>query len=78
MENNIKNNIKVERARINFTQKELATAIGVSFQTICKWEAEIDSCPTLKLLEMRNVFGCSLDYLVGLVDERGGVYYARR
>lgn len=72
------NNIKVERARLDLTQTELAEAIGVTVQTICKWEAEIGTCPSDKLLEMRNVFGCSLDYLVGLVDERGGTYYAQR
>lgn len=68
------NNIKIERVRLDFSQTDLAQAIGVSTQTICKWESDISTCPADKLLELRNTFGCSLDYLVGLSDERGGVY----
>lgn len=65
------NNIKVERARLDFTQAELAEALGVSNQTVCKWEADIGSCPAEKLIALRNIFGgCSLDYIVGLEDER--------
>lgn len=68
------NHIKVERVRLNLTQKELAQMIGVSTQTANKWEHDVSSCPVDKLIEMRNVFGCSVDYLIGLVDERGGIY----
>ena len=64
------NNIKVERARIDFTQAELAEALGVSTQTVSKWESDIGSCPADKLLALRNIFDCSLDYIVGLTDER--------
>ena len=65
------NQIKIERTRLDFTQDELAQVLGVSVQTICKWEKDIRTCPALKLLELRNVFGgCSLDYIVGITEER--------
>lgn len=71
------NNIKVERARLDMSQRELATAIDVSDRAIGMWENEIGSCSISKAIEMANVFGCSLDYLVGLTDDRRRDY-ARR
>lgn len=64
------NNIKVERARFEMSQEDLATAINVNKSTIGNWETEIGSCSIAKAIELSNVFGCSIDYLVGLTDER--------
>lgn len=61
----MKNNIKVERAKRDMTQSELANLLGVSTQTVCKWENDISSCPVTKLLSLREIFGVSLDYIVG-------------
>ena len=72
------NHLKIERIRLDVTQKELAYMVGVSQQTICKWETEIASCPAEKLIELIKIFGCSVDYLIGLVDERGGIFYEVR
>ena len=64
------NNIKVERARFEMSQEDLATALNVNKSTIGNWENEIGSCSISKAIELANVFGCSLDYLVGLTDDR--------
>lgn len=71
------NNIKVERARFEMSQEELATAIGVNKSTIRNWEGEIGACSISKAIELANVFGCSLDYLVGLTDNRRRDYETR-
>lgn len=64
------NNIRAERARIKLTQKELAQTIGVSTYTIGLWEKNIRSCPANKLASMCELFGTSMDYLVGRSEER--------
>lgn len=64
------NNIKVERARFGYSQTELAEMIGVSLQSIRNWEKDIGQCSGSNLLALCNVFGVSLDYLVGLTDRR--------
>lgn len=71
------NNIKIERARLDMSQRELAMAIDVSDRTIGTWESEIGSCSIAKAIELANVFGCSLDYLVGLTDDRRRNYEIR-
>ena len=69
----IGNCIKAERARLNMSQPELASALGVSTQSIQNWEKDIGSCPIKNLLAMMDIFNCSADYLVGrskkLTDE---------
>lgn len=48
----------------NMTQEKLAERLGVSRQTISKWETG-ESIPELdKLLELSNLFSCSLDSLL--------------
>lgn len=65
------NRIRVERARFGFTQKDLAAALGVSEPTVVKWEKDIRTLTIEKAIEISNIFGgVSLDYIVGLTDER--------
>ena len=48
----------------NMTQEKLAERMGVSRQTVSKWETE-ESYPELdKLLELSELFSCSLDVLL--------------
>lgn len=63
-------NIKVERVRKNITQSELAEAIGISTNTLQKYEKGIDKIPSGKLIAMAELFDCSTDYLLGLTEER--------
>jgi DNA-binding XRE family transcriptional regulator len=63
------NCIRAERARLNLTQSELASKLGVSTQSIQNWEKDIDSCPIRVLVKMTEIFNCSADYLVGLTDK---------
>lgn len=48
----------------NMTQERLAERMGVSRQTVSKWESG-DACPELsKLIELCGVFSCKLDALL--------------
>jgi len=64
------NRIKSERALKGMSQKELGDRLGVSSQTVAKWEKNIDPCPVDKALMMIEIFGCGLDYLVGNSETR--------
>ena len=59
-------NIRRKRAERNLTQEEVATHLGVSFQTVSKWERG-ESYPDIELLPaIANYFSISIDELVGM------------
>lgn len=61
-------NIKRLRRERDLTQEELATHIGISFQSVSKWERG-DGYPDITMLpSLANYFGISVDQLLG-VDE---------
>ena len=47
------------------TQQELADVVGVSFQTISKWENDTNEPDIATLKELANIFHVSYDYLLG-------------
>ena len=52
------------RGANNMTQEQLAMLLGVSRQSVAKWEAERSYPEMDKLLKMCEVFNCTLDDLV--------------
>lgn len=53
-----------ERKRNGWSQEELAEKLGVSRQSVSKWEGA-QSVPDLqRILEMSRIFGVSTDYLL--------------
>jgi len=52
----MKSLIRVERAKLNMTQQELANAVGVSRQTINSIEAERYIPSTVLAIKISNVF----------------------
>lgn len=58
------NNINAERARRNMTVEDLAKEIGISVRTFYAWQ-ESGNIPATKLIAMADLFGCSIDYLLG-------------
>jgi putative transcriptional regulator len=52
----MRNTIKVERAKLNITQQELADRVGVSRQTINSIESERYVPSTLLAIKISNVF----------------------
>ena len=53
-----------QRNELNYTQEQLADILGVSRQSISKWESDIAYPETDKLIELGKLFDCSMDYLL--------------
>ena len=62
----MKNNIRVERARLRISQQELADAIGVTRQTIYAIENDKFIPSTELALKMSAYFGKTVDELFSL------------
>jgi len=56
--------IAKQRKEMNYTQEQLADILGVSRQSISKWESDIAYPETDKLIKMGKLFDCSMDYLL--------------
>ncbi len=67
-------NLQYLRAERHMTQEQLAMLLGVSRQSVTKWEAEKSYPEMDKLIKMCQIFECSLDDLVqGDVSRRAAV-----
>lgn len=51
------------RRENNHTQEELADLLGVSRQSVSKWEQDLAFPETNKLIKIGEIYNCSLDYL---------------
>lgn len=56
--------ITKQRKELNYTQEQLADILGVSRQSVSKWESDIAYPETDKLIKMGKLFHCSMDYLL--------------
>ncbi|MBO5197110.1 MAG: helix-turn-helix transcriptional regulator [Lachnospiraceae bacterium] len=56
--------IAKQRKELNYTQEQLAAILGVSRQSISKWESDIAYPETDTLIELGKLFDCSMDYLL--------------
>ncbi|WP_341834061.1 helix-turn-helix transcriptional regulator [Chitinophaga pollutisoli] len=65
----MKNNIKIERARMNLTQDELARLTGVSRQTINTIESNKYVPSTILALKIARVFEKPVEEIFLLTDE---------
>ena len=52
------------RKEYNYTQEQLADILGVTRQSISKWESDIAYPETDKLVKLGKLFDCSMDYLL--------------
>ena len=66
--------IAKQRKELNYTQEELSYILGVSRQSISKWESDIVYPETDKLIKLGKLFDCSMDYLLKEEEtEKSGV-----
>lgn len=63
---NLGENLFRYRSQCNLSQGDLANELGVSRQSVSKWENNTSTPELDKLINMAKVFGVSLDELVGL------------
>jgi len=62
------------RKEYNYTQEQLADILGVSRQSVSKWESDIAYPETDKLIKLGKLFECSVDYLLNEdITEKEGV-----
>ena len=61
------------RKEYNYTQEQLADILGVSRQSVSKWESDIAYPETEKLIKISKMFECSVDYLLneGATEKEG-------
>ncbi len=64
----MKNNLRVERARVRMTQQELADKTGVTRQTIVAIEQGKFNPSTVLALKMARVFGVTIEVLFELEE----------
>lgn len=64
------NAIASERKRLGLSQEELAEKMGCDRSTIIRWEADTSRVAGGRLCDMADLFGCSIDYLLGRTDDR--------
>lgn len=69
-------NIEAERARNGYTREGLSLELGITSKTY-KGYINGTPIPSTILLKMHELFGCSLDYLMDLTDERGICKYPK-
>lgn len=62
--------IKAERKALKWSQEKLAQKIYVSAPTIAHWEKDKSAPDLLSCKGLAELFGCSIDYLAGLTDNR--------
>ena len=63
-------NLKKQRKMRDLTQEELANILGVSFQSVSKWERE-EGYPDMELLPaIAEFFGITIDELMGIKEIR--------
>lgn len=65
----MKNSLKVERAKLNITQQELADKINVSRQTINSIEADRYVPSTILAIKISNVFNTTVNIIFDLEAE---------
>lgn len=63
-------NISYERQRLNLDQEQFAKKVGVSKSTVSRWERGIKWPTGSDLIAMRDLFGCSIDWLLGVTNDR--------
>ncbi|MBR3705275.1 MAG: helix-turn-helix transcriptional regulator [Oscillospiraceae bacterium] len=76
MELHIGENIRRLRKEHSMTQEQLAEALGVTIGAVYKWENALSSPEIRLLVELADLFGVSVDFLLGYEVQESGVEIA--
>lgn len=63
-----KNHVKALRESRGWSQRDLASRIGVSPAAVAFWELGRSNLSMRNALALADIFGCSLDAVLGRVD----------
>lgn len=61
------------RKEKKLTQKELATYLGLTANSVCEWENQRSEPSMASIIKMCTLFEVSTDYLLGRTDDFGAV-----
>ena len=62
-------NIEAERARLKYTQGDMASALSISQKTYSSYVKGERAIPSNTLIKMSQLFNCTTDYLLGLAPQ---------
>ncbi len=62
--------IAAERALRGMSQGDLAEKLGVTRETVSRWETGTCKPPTERVAQMCDLFECSFDYMLGRTLDR--------
>ncbi len=63
------NNIEAERGRLQLTKEELSKRLGITSKTYLSY-IRGNAIPSSVLINMSQIFDCTVDYLLGLTTEK--------
>ena len=69
----MKTNIASERVKMGLSQEQLANKLGVTRETVKNWEIERTIPGVDSAVELADLFGCTIDYLLARTEQRTGV-----
>ena len=58
------------REDADLTQKELADKLGMSQTGYSKYETGENDIPTAILIKLSEIYGVSIDYMLGIINEK--------
>ena len=58
------------RRKSGLSQEQLADRLGVTRQSVSKWESGTAMPELVKLISLSDIFGVSVDYLLGRTENR--------
>ncbi len=62
--------IKNQRTRVGLSQERVAELVGVSRQSVTKWESGQSAPSTENLFKLAEIFGTTVDMLLDIPDEK--------
>ena len=64
--------LKAQRARMNYTQQDMADQLQITPQAYSEWERGIGVPKIERIEQLCEILRCTSDYLLGLVDTPSG------
>ncbi len=69
----MKERLKLCRLQHKYSQKYVALSVGVATPTVSMWESGTKSPSIENLIRLADLYGTTVDYLIGRSDPPGGV-----
>lgn len=71
------NNLRKAREAAGLSQKQVAVDLSISNPTVSEWESGRKFPSTSNLIKLAQLYGVSIDYLVGINDDFSDTLYAK-